>query len=319
MAQKITPELLTPSQLDWNEKSIKDEPLRQYLLSIVDFSNKLHNYYKKRIRRKRWASHILGTLSVIFFTLTLLIPVMVEEEVELCTRKISEYELAYASAILASTIMLINRLFGHTESYKRYITTFYRINGLVSKYNGIWIQNLNDYDLDNLTPDDVDKLIEVLLTFDDSVRAVVESETEEWKTIMTAEWNAFRNSVDSKASEYTKKLVEKRKEEKEQKKQQEDELKKQEEIAHINFAFEKKPAGHVVKITLSGKTTKGEDKTFQKTSTLLQTSLTLSGIPQGTYHMNCELMKDDQLAENISKTIAITSGGVSNETLKFGT
>jgi hypothetical protein len=83
----------------------------------------------------------------------------------------------YVALAVAAALLLIDKAFGFSTSYVRYVTTATRIETMLAKLEIEWAHELKNVDSD---PDCVDRLLWMLDGYVIRVRDAVEGETNEW-------------------------------------------------------------------------------------------------------------------------------------------
>lgn len=178
----------------WFEEEINDDQVKNYLLVFLEYLDNRLKWYKKYRKRKGFISNILLIVAVLAFTLSLcLIVIHGPNDGE---GENNSYALGYICLLTASTMLLFDRLFGHSSGWIRYMMTQLEIEKIIGEFHGQWISSISKMELTNLTLENKTELIGLLMNFDKTVKGIVIKETLEWKSNFTAQIEKFRSDVD---------------------------------------------------------------------------------------------------------------------------
>ncbi|AXT61116.1 SLATT domain-containing protein [Aquimarina sp. AD10] len=250
---------------NWEEQSIKDGKILGYLRSILSYEDNMFNFYNDRGKEKKGITNVLLPCAILFFMASLMFPILEgpEDTIKIGKSEIGSYAIGYLFIAISSVLMFIDRFFGHSDSWMRYTLTRMQITKTVSEYHGRWIKLLQSLNLDNLTLENKNDLIDLLHEFDVTLREIVITETETWQGLFSQKISDFHKKVNSKLQETTKdykvykKELDKKREQELKKEEERKDLKKIRGSLTVNFI---KDENSNVNIEIIGP----EKKDFQK-------------------------------------------------------
>ncbi|WP_062055406.1 SLATT domain-containing protein [Aquimarina longa] len=187
---------------DWFESGITNEQVKAYIEYILSYKRKYLNWYlskRKKARQNSW-KHLLPAL--IFFGLSLILPLLtgIETGDNYKIDNSTFYALGYISLILSTLLLLADRLFIHSKSWIRYTITLNQIEIISSKYYAKWIINLPQID------SNIDGIIQLLNEFDNELKELIKTETDNWKDLFTGQLDEFNKQASDRLKSSEKKI-----------------------------------------------------------------------------------------------------------------
>ena len=283
----------------WDEEKITDDKIVNHLKETLVYANKQLRFYKTRRKKRRWWANSILIFSILLFTSSLLFPILTGPDDNILKTEINYYAISYLFLVLASILLFIDRFFGHSDAWMRYVLTEMQLNKTISEYHGRWIKLIQSLELNILTPENKNNLIDLLQEFDKALREIVITETETWKGLLTQRINDYSKRLNNKLEESTKKLS-KYKEEIEKK------LKKnadEEKIKHLKGILSirlKKNENSKTRVTIKGPNT-NETKKLES----YMYSVTYMDLKLGNYLIKVEEAIDNKIKKEIEKIVAI--------------
>lgn len=189
-------------QKNWFEDKISDERIKVYLEYILSYKRQQLSWYKdkrKKARQNSW-KHLLPAL--IFFGLSLIFPLLAG--IKFLNNDSSDfstyYALGYISLILSTLLLLADRLFIHSKSWIRYTIALNNLEAISSKYYANWLVILPkiESDSDSVKLESKKEAIKILSDFDNEIKEVIKTETDNWKDLFTGQLDEFNKQTDSK-------------------------------------------------------------------------------------------------------------------------
>ena len=258
---------------NWGE--ISDELTTDYLNRVLTYADDMHKFYFNHVKRKRDWSIAMRIGSVFLFAVALILALTItftDDEDEFLVLTINVGALVFASLFL-----LIDRQFGLSEGWMRYIQAQFEIEKVISEYQAQFISIKLPEDSD----EDLRKLqIDTILNLDKSLRTIIIDETSNWSTNLRNQITALTNKVDSELSSARQKLKQSQTNIK-IKKEEEERVKREKEIERESAA-----AKGVLAIIFNFKKIQSGQFTINSKSFELhkmQDSKVISDLDQGIY------------------------------------
>ncbi|NJN27955.1 MAG: SLATT domain-containing protein [Cyclobacteriaceae bacterium] len=285
----------------WGE--ISDELTADYLNRVLTYADEMHKFYCDYVERKRIWSIILRIGSVALFAVALILTLTIsftpdKEEFRLLTMNVG-------ALVLASVLLLIDRQFGLSEGWMRYIQAQFEIEKVISEYQAQFIS----INLLNGTNEDLRKLqIDTILNLDKSLRTIIIDETSNWSTNLRNQITALTNKVDSELTSARQKLEQERIKVETKKKK---EAKKEEMVKNKNSAEK-----GVLLITFNYKSIKAgnfaiNDDLFELKQ--MQDSKVITNLEQGIYTIIGTIILED--GEIPIERVVKIGGGINEPTV----
>ncbi|NAS12286.1 SLATT domain-containing protein [Poritiphilus flavus] len=285
------------TERDWFIDQIEDKMVKNYLTLFIEYVDEKITWYKRHRKIKGVLSNVLVSVAVVSFSMSLILIVLKSpnDDISIFGKCFNVYSSGYVCLMIASTVLLIDRLFGHSSGWIRYMMAQLEIENSISEYHAQWLNSISKANLGQLTSEDKVSLITLLSNFDNTIKSIVIKETLEWKTNFTVQLEKFRSNVDANLRKAKTNLEKYQSELKEKlKKDLEDEkasLEKGNLILQIS-----RPEKSIVEITVSGEDL---EKPIVKKVEEHQLSTSFLKLRQGVYQFHFNLIKE-------SKTVAIS-------------
>ena len=189
-------------QKEWFVDEIADKTIKVYLEYILSYKRQQLFWYKNKRKKSRQNSwkHLLPAL--IFFGLSLIFPLLAG--IKFLNNNSNDfstyYALGYISLILSTLLLLADRLFIHSKSWIRYTIALNNLEAISSKYYAEWIVILPKIG-SNSKPVNLEakkEAIKLLSNFDNEIKEVIKTETDNWKDLFTGQLDEFNKQTNSK-------------------------------------------------------------------------------------------------------------------------
>lgn len=287
---------------NWFIDSIKDQFIQDQLKRFINFSERELKWYTKRVKLKSSLSNWIIFLTVILFSLSLLL-VVLGKEYEILS--VNNYMLGYICLLVASTLVMLDRIFGHSSGWIRFLTTKLELERLISEYYSLWGLQITNLDTENLTKEDKVNLIKLIGYFDSGVRQVIIKEISAWKFTFTEQLESLRKDIDKNLAK-TKGDITKFSMIGESLNYKQNNIK---EPGILTLSF-KKPEGTKIEIEIE-KDEFIENKTLPES----QSSVMFSGLKQGIYKLRCKLKNtsDNEVVKIVEKAVDVLPETTVNE------
>jgi len=168
----------------------------------ADAENAINWYYTNK-RKNVWYSQALRLGAVILGGIGAVIPFVsttvalkaTGTDAQLEMLKINQW--GYVFLVAAGTCVAVDKLFGFSSCWLRFVEAAMRLQTLLGKFRVEWYRQLALADLGGQSPEAVGKLFDTLLDFAGRIREVIEKETGDW--IAEFRSNLTKLSEDTKA------------------------------------------------------------------------------------------------------------------------
>lgn len=262
---------------NWFTEEIKDEKVKNYLSVFLEYLDDRLKWYKKYRKRKGVISNILLIIAVLAFTLSLSLIIIYGPNDS--QGDSNSYAIGYICLLIASTMLLFDRLFGHSSGWVRYMMAQLEIEKVIGEYHGQWINSISKMDLENLTTENKTILINLLMNFDKTIKGIVIKETLEWKSNFTAQLEKFRSDVD-KNLQKAKTDLEKH----------QSELLTKSKKGNFTLLLKNPKVGEIEIVIKSRELVKPITKKID----VSQSSVNFMELEDGTYSITCKVLVDDK-------------------------
>lgn len=192
MARDIQP---PDGTAEWNQAK-PDESLRLLYKFAHDTAADAMAWYWT----KKWQGRVgrgLRFLAIAFTTAGGLVPLLLAAEMDNVVGFPLRSEFGYILVAIAGAVIGLDKFFGFSSTWIRYVTTATTIQTQLTKFQFEWAMALAKAGTQPLTGDAYEALIQKLLGLVTSVRAEVETETNAWAT----QYLSNLASVEKKAEE----------------------------------------------------------------------------------------------------------------------
>jgi hypothetical protein len=194
-------------EMEWDNANTPHSLERIRKILEADAENAIKWYYTNK-RKNVWYSQALrlgavilgGIGAVIPFVATTLAVKAPGADTQLEMLKINQW--GYVFLVAAGTCVAVDKLFGFSSCWLRFVEAAMRLQTLLGKFRVEWYRQMVLADLGGPTPEAVSKQFDTLLDFTGRIREVIERETGDWIT-------EFRSNL-TKLSEDTKAMQEAR-------------------------------------------------------------------------------------------------------------
>lgn len=167
-----------------------------YLLSIKNAEAQIA-YYQAGKRSKRTWSKAIRFASILLFGLAGIFPLLRSFTFYTYEVKISDW--GYVSIALAGTLLLLDKFFGFSSAWMRYITTEMDIQKLKKDFEAKWkVENIKIPDRENLSADQAVALLQMTRDFVSQIDELVKQETLSWATEFQSNVSELQKMTNSK-------------------------------------------------------------------------------------------------------------------------
>ena len=196
-------------QRNWHQEVIKDDKIKGYLNYILKYQKEQLNWYEKKRRKRRIFSAILLSAAIILFSASLILPLIpgTISKVENLNTLGVYYAYGYIFLIATSMILLGDRLFGHSNGWIRYTLAYLQIDSVSSEFHSKWMEIIPQLEDESISNETRIAAIQLLRTFDTSLKNIVRKETEDWRNIFTNQLSEFSKKADSKLQDIKQEIA----------------------------------------------------------------------------------------------------------------
>jgi hypothetical protein len=169
------------SKLSWKDADVEDSlsVLHQY---VEDQAQKQLQWYWAKKRAKGKMSMFLRFLAIILFALGGLVPI-VKATLPATVAGSLPFDFGQAGYLLigvAAGCMGLDRFFGYSTGWIRYVTTAMAIEKSLEEFRLEWTRNMARLRGASPTPEQLETLIQTAAAFSLAIKSQVEQETKAW-------------------------------------------------------------------------------------------------------------------------------------------
>jgi hypothetical protein len=171
------------SNLSWKDSDVENSlrELRQYV--EIEAQKQISWYYAKKTSKARM-SMALRFISIVLFVLGGLVPI-IKATLPTSTAAMLPFDFGQAGYLLigvAAGCIGLDRYFGYSTGWIRYITTAMAIEKSLEEYRLEWTQQMAKARGNPTTAEQLDQLIGICSKFSLTFKSHVEQETKAWVT-----------------------------------------------------------------------------------------------------------------------------------------
>ena len=190
------------ANLSWKESDVENSlnALRQYVES--EAQKQIDWYYAKK-RKKAAMSSALRFISIILFVMGGLVPIIKATLPASATAKFP-FDFGQAGYLLigvAAGCMGLDRFFGYSTGWIRYITTAMAIEKSLEEYRLEWARAMCKIHGVHPTDEQLEELIQISSMFSLAIKSQVEQETKTWVTEFQSNLAQLERDLEAKADE----------------------------------------------------------------------------------------------------------------------
>lgn len=190
------------SNLSWKDADIQNslQELRQYVES--EAQKQIDWYYAKKTRKAQM-SVVLRFVSIVLFVLGGLVPI-IKATLPSTIIAALPFDFGQAGYLLigiAAGCLGLDRYFGYSTGWIRYITTAFAIEKSVDQYRLDWTQQMAKTRGAPPTAEQLQALIQTCATFSLTIKSHVEQETKAWVTEFQSNLAQLQKDLQARADE----------------------------------------------------------------------------------------------------------------------
>jgi hypothetical protein len=236
----------TDKTLAWDELKGKtvDEALAIIYERIKQTSNEMCVWYWKSIKSKKRMSLLARTFGVVFLVIGTILPIL-SALWESDTDKLAFTQFGVAALAFAGLWALVDRIFGWSSGWMRYIITVTSMENLIKTYHWAWGSYIASKE-SPLEKSDLKVLFDMTINLQNELIKLLSDETSKWVVEFNASISLMESAIKSQRDANEKQqeailtsLSDKRKEE--DKKSEEEEKAKENGQVQVIFTYKDKP------------------------------------------------------------------------------
>lgn len=181
----------TLPQLAWGDDG-EVASLEQLFRWLERQGTETYQWYIREKRSKAFVSKVLRISAVILLAVGGIVPVLA-----LLTDRAVDPEWGYIGLLVGAAAMLLDRGFGFSSSWSRYVMAAMQVRRWLTKFQLEWAQVQADLIDRQVKPDDVKARLIILASFAQELGRLVESETALWASEFHNELRELRSSLPS--------------------------------------------------------------------------------------------------------------------------
>lgn len=175
-------------ELKWS--SSEAEASIRELFRWVEYNALLaQNWYLTEKSGKKRMSKVIRASSIVLLTIGSLVPI-----VSLAAPKMVHVEWGYALLIIGAGVILLDRVFGFSSAWNRYMRTSAYLNKIIVKYQLEWSSWETSKPQDPIEAASI-AIRSILIPFTEEISLTVEDETLQWASEFTANLEQLRSSL----------------------------------------------------------------------------------------------------------------------------
>jgi hypothetical protein len=190
------------SRLSWKDADVDSSlsVLHQY---VEDQAQKQVQWYWAKKRAKAYVSMFLRFVAIILFVLGGLVPIVKATLPATVVAKIP-FDFGQSGYLLigvAAGCMGLDRFFGYSTGWIRYITTAMAIEKSLEEFRLEWTRDMAKMRGAPPTPEQLETLIQTCATFSLAIKSQVEQETKAWVVEFQTNLSQLEKDLEAKAEE----------------------------------------------------------------------------------------------------------------------
>ena len=190
------------SKLSWKDADVENSlsALHQY---VEDQAQKQIGWYWDKKRAKAQMSMFLRFVAIILFALGGLVPI-VKATLPATVMAKFPFDFGQSGYLLigvAAACMGLDRFFGYSTGWIRYITTAMAIEKSLEEFRLEWTRNMARMRGASPTPEQLDMLLQTCAAFTLAIKGQVEQETKAWVVEFQNNLSQLEKDLEAKADE----------------------------------------------------------------------------------------------------------------------
>jgi hypothetical protein len=178
------------------------ESIQETYDKTIEKATSASKWYQKSTYSKKKYSKRIRTTSIILFGLGGIIPLINAFILE-NGEEISILNLGYISVALAGTLLLLDKFFGFSSAWIRYIKAEMEISKKIKEFDLKWKIETYGKDLNSLPDEEAKELLRMLSDFLMTIEEIVLEETNKWVLEFQSNIAELQKSIDSKVETST--------------------------------------------------------------------------------------------------------------------
>ncbi|MCL6257452.1 SLATT domain-containing protein [Aquiflexum sp. TKW24L] len=171
--------------------------LKEIYDKVISKANEASNWYAYSKKNKKKYSKWIRFWSIILFGFGGLIPLINALFLE-NDFKFNFLNLGYISIAFAGTLLLLDRFFGFSSGWIRYMTTEMEIQKKIREFELRWEIETFRADLVSIPPEEAKELLRMLMDFSVLIDEIVKEETSSWVTEFQSSMAELQKSINNK-------------------------------------------------------------------------------------------------------------------------
>lgn len=190
------------SNLSWKDADIENSlrELRQY--AEIEAQKQIGWYYAKKISKARMSS-TLRFIAIVLFVFGGLVPI-IKATLPATTTATLPFDFGQAGYLLigvAAGCVGLDRYFGYSTGWIRYITTAMALEKSLEEYRLEWTQQMAKARGNTPTAEQLEELIQTCAKFSLAIKSQVEQETKAWVTEFQSNLAQLEKDLQARAEE----------------------------------------------------------------------------------------------------------------------
>jgi hypothetical protein len=190
------------SKLSWNDTEVQNslQVLHQY---VEDQAQKQINWYWDKKRAKAQVSVLLRFTAIVLFVLGGLVPI-VKATLPATVAAKFPFDFGQSGYLLigvAAGCMALDRFFGYSTGWIRYVTTAMAIEKSLEEFRLEWTRTMAKMRGASPTPEELETLIQTSAAFSLAIKSQVEQETKAWVVEFQTNLSQLEKDLQAKADE----------------------------------------------------------------------------------------------------------------------
>ena len=187
------------SRLSWKDADVQTSlcALQQY---VEDQAQKQIDWYWNKKGRKSYVSMSLRFVAILLFVLGGLVPI-VKATFPAARFSFDFGQLGYLLIGIAAGCMALDRFFGYSSGWIRYVTTAMALEKSLQEFRFEWTRNMARIRGVAPTPEQLDALIQTCAAFSLAIKSQVEQETKAWVVEFQTNLSQLEKDLQARADE----------------------------------------------------------------------------------------------------------------------
>ncbi|TXE06717.1 SLATT domain-containing protein [Algoriphagus aquimarinus] len=173
------------------------ETIEETFINTIQEANNASNWYKVNIKAKRKYSRGIRLTSIILFGLGGIIPLINALILE-NKGETTILNLGYIAIAFAGTLLLLDKFFGFSSGWIRYITTEMEITKKIKEFELRWKIETYGKNLAVIPEEEAKELLSMLADFIIMIKEIVKEETSAWALEFQTNMAELQKSINNK-------------------------------------------------------------------------------------------------------------------------